>query len=36
MLADDSALDLEDKDAARRVGDNEIRLGKFARFYVDL
>jgi len=29
-LADDPALDLQDEDAARRVGDDEISLGKFS------
>ena len=36
LLTDDPALDLEDEDAARRVGDDEIRLGEVARFYADL
>jgi len=36
LLADDSALDLEDKDATGRIGDDEISLGEFPRLGVDL
>ena len=36
LLTDDPALYLEDEDAAHRVGDDEIGLGKVARFYADL
>ena len=36
LLTDDPALDLKDEDAARRVGDDEIRLREVARFYADL
>jgi hypothetical protein len=36
MLADDSALDFEDEDAARGIGDDEICFGEVSRHYADL